>query len=148
MSWSICLITVTRIGHRYWPGLVIVIALGCKEPTDLTWLIRARHCFTLRFSQATLAAADVLTLVRAPPGVLPKQSHNSAHIPSAFTVFVPLVKAKPVWVFCSQLNLSFRFMSLPSCPIISSRFLLHCSAAPSYSSWHMFDLWRSFFSFP
>lgn len=66
--------------------------------------------------------------------------------PIASIVFVPLVKAKPVCVFCSQLNLSFRLRSLPSYPSISSRFLLHCLAAPSYSSCHMSDLLRSFFT--
>lgn len=61
-------------------------------------------------------------------------------------VFVPLVKAKPVWVFCSQPHLSCRLRFLPSCPSISSCFLLHCSPAPSYSSCHMSDLLRSFFT--
>lgn len=51
----------------------------------------------------------------------------------------------PVWVFCSQLNQSFRLISLPSYQSISSRFPLHCSAAPSYSSCHMDNLLRSFF---
>lgn len=117
-------------------------ALGCKEPTDqrLGQFELVIVSLYLRFSPATFAAADVLTLVRTPLHVLPKQSHNSALIPSASIVFVPRVKAKPVWVFCSQLNLSFRLMSLPSCPSISSRFLPHCSAAPSYSSCHMSDL--------
>lgn len=52
----------------------------------------------------------------------------------------------PVWKFCSQLNQSLRHISLPSYPSISSRFPLHCSAAPSDSSCHMEDLLRSFFS--
>lgn len=58
----------------------------------------------LRFSPATFAAADVPTLVGSAPRVLPKQSHKSTYVPSASIVSVPRVKAKPVWVLCSQLH--------------------------------------------